>query len=240
MSASFLPWIPGHDALELQGQTSLHIDSKTLEFSSTAELRITNINTWHAVHGLLGLQKHQNGRTYLGAPHPQFIDVVNGVEYPMLWVDSITVTPAGDYYRNDDNPHILHWGTTHLHIRYSNDPLHYSRIKCRWTPKLEHEYVQVGTLFWKDQSKIGDAQYNTAPDFMALPTQKYSRRVMTADIQYQVAFYMNPKYPGCLPEWCDMAVKVGTDFGMDSKWSTAIYGGVMLAKMQMASANARM
>jgi len=97
MSVSFLPWIHGHDALELQGQSSLHIDSKSLEFSSTAELRITNINTWYAIHGLLGLQKHQNGRTYLGAPHPQFIDVVNGVEYPMLWGNSINVTPAGYY-----------------------------------------------------------------------------------------------------------------------------------------------
>jgi hypothetical protein len=31
---------------------------------------------------------------------------------------------------------------------------------------------------------------------------------MTADIQYSVAFYMNPMYPGCLPEWCDMATPI--------------------------------
>ena len=48
----------------------------------------------------------------------------------------------------------------------------------------------------------------TDADFMALPTQKYSRRVMTADIQYSVTFYMNPKFPGCLPEWCDMAAPI--------------------------------
>ena len=28
---------------------------------------------------------------------------------------------------------------------------------------------------------------------------------------YSVAFYMNPMYPGCLPEWCDMANPIPPD-----------------------------
>ena len=203
-----LQWVPGVEILEVQDASGLTIDTKNLTFSCTAKLSVASKDTWRAIHNLLGLRKHENERTYLGAPHPQFVDVIDGERIPMLWVDSLTATPAGDYYADSNNPQILHWNTTHLDVTYSNDSLHYSRIKCRWIPKLEQEYIQVGTLFWKDESKTGNAQYNTDADFMALPTQKYSRRVMTADIQYSVAFYMNPTFPGCLPEWCDMATPI--------------------------------
>lgn len=204
-------WVPGVEAVEMQNASGLTIDSKTLSFSSTAEIHIANHDTWRAVHGLLGLRQHANNRKYLGAPHPQFVDVMDGERIPMLWVDSVRVEPVGGYYANPEHPQMLHWDRTALHITYSNDPLHYSRIRCSWVPRLEQEYIQVGSLFWKDTSKTGNEQYNTDAEFAALPTQKYSRRVMTADIQYSVAFYMNPTHPGCLPEWCDMAVPVSRD-----------------------------
>ena len=78
-------------------------------------------------------------------------------------------------------------------------------VGLKYYTKVEQEYIQVGSLFWKDEAQTGTRQYNDDPKFLALPTQKYARRCMTADIQYSVAFYMNPMYPGCLPEWCDMA-----------------------------------
>jgi hypothetical protein len=137
----------------------------------------------------------------------------------MLWADSIDVEPLDDFYTDPDNPQVLNFKNVHLHVSYSNDSLHYSRLKCSWAPRLEQEYIQVGSLFWKDYSKEGASQYNTNADFIALPTQKYSRRVMTADIQYSVAFYMNPKYPGCLPEWCDMAVPLtGYEDNEEARW----------------------
>jgi len=201
-------WVPGVEAVEMQNASGLTIDSKNLSFTSTAEIHVAQQDTWRAIHGLLGLRRHANNRYYLGAPHPQFVDVIDGERIPMLWVDTVNVTPVGGYYANPAHPQILHWDKTALHITYSNDSFHYSRIKCSWVPKLEQEYIQVGSLFWKDESKTGIEQYNTSAEFMALPTQKYSRRVMTADIQYSVAFYMNPQFPGCLPEWCDMAAPI--------------------------------
>jgi len=112
----------------------------------------------------------------------------------------------GEYSPGDGgNPQTLHFRTCRIRVTYSNDSIHYSRLKCSWSPKLEQEYIQVGSLFWKDETQTGTRQYNDDPKFLALPTQKYARRCMTADIQYSVAFYMNPMYPGCLPEWCDMA-----------------------------------
>ena len=203
-----LQWVPGVEAVEIQKSTGLQIDSKTLSYTCKTEIHVAQPDTWRAIHGLLGLQKDEHDRHYLGAAHPQFVDEVNGEKIPMLWVDSINVTPVDDIYRDRDNPQILNWKTTALEVSYSNDPLHYSRIKCSWVPRLEQEYIQVGSLFWKDESKTGNDQYNTDAEFMALPTQKYSRRVMTADIQYFVAFYMNPQFPGCLPEWCDMAIPI--------------------------------
>ena len=205
-----LQWVPNVEILEIQDASGLTIDSKTLTFRCSAKLKIAQRDTWRGIHGLLGLRKHQNNRIYLGAPHPQFVDNTDGEEVPMLWVDTVTATPAGDYYRNPANPQVLHWGTTWLNVSYSNDPLHYSRIACRWEPKLEQEYIQVGSLFWIDESKnkYDPERYNPTADFMALPTQKYSRRVMTATIHYSVAFYMNPRFPGCLPEWCDMAAPI--------------------------------
>jgi hypothetical protein len=124
------------------------------------------------------------------------------------------LTPLDDHYRGIDgeyfpgdggNPQTLHFRICRIRVTYSNDSIHYSRLKCSWSPKLEQEYIQIGSLFWKDEAQMGTRQYNDDPKFLALPTQKYARRCMTADIQYSVAFYMNPMYPGCLPQWCDMA-----------------------------------
>jgi len=174
---------------------------------------------WKAINGLLGLQKDRYDRYYLGAPHPAFVERVGDKTIPMLWADSIDVEPLDDFYTDPDNPQVLNFKNVDLHVSYSNDSIHYSRIKCSWTPRLEQEYIQVGSLFWKDKSKTGINQYNTDADFLALPTQKYSRRVMTADIQYSVAFYMNPQYPGCLPEWCDMAVPLtGYENNEEAMW----------------------
>jgi len=226
-------WVPGVEAVEIQNASGLTIDSKSLAFTCTAEIHVDQKDMWRAVHGLLGLRKHANNRTYLGAPHPQFVDVIDGDRIPMLWVDSVRVEPVGQYYANPAHPQMLHWGRTALHVTYSNDPLHYSRVKSSWTPRLEQEYIQVGSLFWKDKSKTGSEQYNTSAEFMALPTQKYSRRVMTADIQYSVAFYMNPSHPGCLPEWCDMAVPVSPEEqGAAAAHPTSTQGKRILADMK--------
>jgi len=223
-----LQWIPGINATAAQQSSSLQIDAKTLSYTSSIEINIAQPDMWRAINGLLGLTNDpENNRYYLGAPHPQFTEtfpIYHGVEemhevvgyerVPMLWVDSVGVTLLDDHYFGTNgesflgdggNPQMLHAKTCRLHIQYSNDPLHYSRLKCSWSPKLEQEYIQVGTLFWKDESKVGLAQYNDHQDFLALPTQKYARRSMSAEIQYSIAFYMNPDYPGCLPEWCDMA-----------------------------------
>ena len=59
--------------------------------------------------------------------------------------------------------------------------------------------------------RVNLLQTNAKEEFVALPTRKYARRCMTADIQYSIAFYMNPMYPCCLPEWCDMAIPISED-----------------------------
>jgi hypothetical protein len=206
--------------------SGLQIDAKTLAYTCSTNINVAQVDMWRAINGLLGLTNEPGkNRYYLGAPHPLFVETIETREgediiierIPMLWADSIGVTLLDDHHKgvngevfpgDGGNPQILHFKTARLHVAYSNDPIHYSRIKCSWTPKLEQEYVQVGSLFWKDESKEGKDQYNDAAEFLALPTQKYARRSMTAEIQYSVAFYMNPTYPGCLPEWCDTAMPI--------------------------------
>ena len=225
-----LHWVPGVNAVEVQQSSGLTIDAKTLGYSCSTNINVAQTDMWKAINGLLGLTNEPGkNRYYLGAPHPLFTETIVSNEMvggemattveriPMLWADSITVTPLDDHYKGENgeifpgdggNPQMLHFKTARLHVCYSNDSIHYSRIKCSWTPKLEQEYVQVGSLFWKDESKEGAEQYNDSAEFLALPTQKYARRSMTAEIQYSVAFYMNPTYPGCLPEWCDTVMPI--------------------------------
>jgi hypothetical protein len=227
-----LHWIPDVNAVEVQQSSGLHIDAKSLSYSHSTDITVASEDLWKAINGLLGLNKDSDKhRYYLGAPHPLYTEQVeievpvpsgdrmkkSTVRVPMLWADSLTVTPLDDHYfgiegeeyeGDGGNPEMLHFRTCRLHVNYSNDPIHYSRIKCSWTPKLEQEYIQVGSLFWKDETKTGAAQYNDSAEFLALPTQKYARRSMTADIQYSIAFYMNPTFPGCLPQWCDMALPI--------------------------------
>jgi hypothetical protein len=223
-----LQWIPGVNATEAQQSSGLQIDAKTLHYSTYTDITIAGSDLWRAVNGLLGLTNDKTkNRYYLGAPHPIFTEVIQTREpagdgdvkitterIPMLWADSLHLTPLDDFYFGTDgeifpgdggNPQTVHFRTCKIRITYSNDSIHYSRLKCRYVPRLEQEYIQVGSLFWKDESKTEKDQYNDDPKFLALPTQKYARRCMTADIQYSIAFYMNPMYPGCLPEWCDMA-----------------------------------
>jgi len=111
-------WVPGVEAVEMQNASGLTIDSKNLSFTSTAEIHVAQPDTWRAIHGLLGLRRHANNRYYLGAPHPQFVDVIDGERIPMLWVDTVNVTPVGGYYANPAHPQILHWDKTALHITY--------------------------------------------------------------------------------------------------------------------------
>jgi len=223
-----LQWIPGVNAVEVQQASQLHIDAKTLGYTHSTDITVREEDLWKAINGLLGLnQDPEKHRYYLGAPHPLYterITTYNAItettkieRIPMLWADSVFVTPLDDHYKgvngevfpgDGGNPQLVHFRHCRLHVNYSNDSLHYSRIKCSWQPKLEQEYIQVGSLFWKDETKEDDEQYNDAPEFMALPTQKYARRSMTADILYSVAFFMNPTYPGCLPEWCDTAMPI--------------------------------
>jgi len=223
-----LQWIPGVNAVEVQQSSGLTIDAKTLNYTTFTEINVSQTDLWKAINGLLGLTNDPaKNRYYLGAPHPIFTEVIQEVtplpdggtkitteRIPMLWADHIHLTPLDDHYKGVDgeyfpgdggNPQTLHFRTCRIRVTYSNDSIHYSRLKCSWSPKLEQEYIQVGSLFWKDEAQTGTRQYNDDPKFLALPTQKYARRCMTADIQYSVAFYMNPMYPGCLPEWCDMA-----------------------------------
>ena len=223
-----LQWIPGVNAVEVQQSSGLTIDAKTLHYSTFTEIDVSQTDLWRAINGLLGLTNDkEKNRYYLGAPHPIFTEVIEEAtllpgggtqitteRIPMLWADTIHLTPLDDHYRGVDgeyfpgdggNPQTLHFRTCRIRVTYSNDSIHYSRLKCSWSPKLEQEYIQVGSLFWKDETKTGSEKYNDDPKFLALPTQKYARRCMTADIQYSVAFYMNPMYPGCLPQWCDMA-----------------------------------
>jgi hypothetical protein len=234
-----LQWIPGVNAVEVQKSSELQIDAKTLAYTSSTDINIAQADLWKAINGLLGLTndpaKH---RYYLGAAHPLFTETIEREEsdgdkiktiierIPMLWVDSIKVMPLDDHHKGQDgesfpgdggNPQMLHWKTCRLHVQYSNDPIHYSRLSCSWAPKLEQEYVQVGSLFWKDESKTGAAQYNDSAEFLALPTQKYARRCMTAEIQYSIAFYMNPTFPGCLPEWCDTAMPIPKNVSAEMK-----------------------
>jgi len=210
-----LQWIPGVNAVEVQQSSGLTIDAKTLNYSTFTEINVSQTDLWKAINGLLGLTNDkEKNRYYLGAPHPIFTEDSENGRIPMLWADHIHLTPLDDHYHGVDgeyfpgdggNPQTLHFRTCRIRVTYSNDSIHYSRLKCSWSPKLEQEYIQVGSLFWKDETETGIAQYNDDPKFLALPTQKYARRCMTADIQYSVAFYMNPMHPGCLPEWCDMA-----------------------------------
>ena len=248
-SSTLLPglqWVPGVNATEVQQSSGLTIDSKTLAYSCSTSLNVAQPDMWKAINGLLGLTNEPGkNRYYLGAPHPLFTETIETKEggitaierIPMLWADSITVTPLDDHYKgvpgevfpgDGGNPQMLHFKTARLHVCYSNDSIHYSRIKCSWTPKLEQEYVQVGSLFWKDESKTGTEQYNDSAEFLALPTQKYARRSMTAEIQYSVAFYMNPTYPGCLPEWCDTAMPIpaGASSGKKEEEERKILGAI--------------
>ncbi|MCL2004617.1 MAG: hypothetical protein FWG73_00475 [Planctomycetaceae bacterium] len=88
-------------------------------------------------------------RDYLGAPHSLFTEIIETTtpdstvveRIPMFWADSISVTPFDDHYRgvngkvflgDDGNPQMLHFKTARLHVYYSNDSIHYSRIKCSW------------------------------------------------------------------------------------------------------------
>ena len=223
-----LQWVPGVNAVEVQQASQLSINAQDLSYSHSTDITIAEADMWKAINGLLGLNNDPaNNRYYLGAPHPLYTerivtyDPINQItiveRIPMLWVDSLTVTPMDDHYwgvngevfpGDGGNPQLVHFRTCRLRVNYSNDPIHYSRLKCSWQPKLEQEYVQVGQLLWKDESKSGNAQYDDSPEFMALPTQKYARRSMTADIQYSVHFFMNPTSPGCLPEWCDTAFPI--------------------------------
>ena len=190
-----LQWIPGVNAVEVQQSSGLQIDAKTLSYTCSTNINVAQPDMWRAINGLLGLTNEPGkNRYYLGAPHPLFMETIvtpiigGGTEIervPMLWADSIGVTPLDDHHRgingeifpgDGGNPQMLHFRTVRLHVGYSNDSIHYSRIKCSWTPKLEQEYVQVGSLFWKDESKEGNAQYNDSAEFLALPTQKYARR----------------------------------------------------------------
>jgi hypothetical protein len=231
-----LQWIPGVNAVEVQQSSGLTIDSKTLLYTANTEIDIAQPDLWKAINGLLGLSNDaEKNRYYLGAPHPLFTETAdytddNGHRFieriPMLWADHIHVTPLDDHYTgingeifpgDGGNPQTLHFRNCRLRVTYSNDSIHYSRLKCNWTPKLEQEYIQVGSLFWKDETQTGNAKYNDDPKFLALPTQKYARRCMTADIQYSVTFYMNPMYPGCLPEWCDMANPIPKNAAADKK-----------------------
>ena len=201
-----LQWIPGVNAVEVQQSSGLTIDAKTLNYSTFTEIDVAQTDLWKAINGLLGLTNDkEKNRYYLGAPHPIFTEAIEEVtplpgggtqitteRIPMLWADTIHLTPLDDHYKGVDgecfpgdggNPQTLHFRTCRIRVTYSNDSIHYSRLKCSWSPKLEQEYIQVGSLFWKDEAKTGVAQYNDDPKFLALPTQKYARRCMTADIQ---------------------------------------------------------
>jgi len=217
-----LQWVPGINAVSIQKTSGLHIDAKTLHYNTYVDIRVSQADQWRVINGLLGLTHDAaNNRYYLGAPHPLFTDTVKiggDIErVPMLWVDSIHLTPLDDHYKgfngevfwgDGGNQQMLHYKNCILRVNYSNDPFHYSRLKCNWVPKLEQEYIQVGQLFWKDEAAVGADQYNDSDEFVALPTQKYARRCMTAEISYSIAFFMNPTNPGCLPEWCDTAMPI--------------------------------
>ena len=64
-----------------------------------------------AINGLLGLTNDkEKNRYYLGAPHPIFTEVIETREgdtitterIPMLWTDTIHLTPLDDHYKGVD------------------------------------------------------------------------------------------------------------------------------------------
>ena len=163
-----LQWIPGVNAVEIQQSSGLTIDAKTLNYSTFTEIDISQTDLWRAINGLLGLTSDPaKNRYYLGAPHPIFTEIIETSEsasgegtettterIPMLWADTIHLTPLDDHYKGVDgeyfpgdggNPQTLHFRNCRIRVTYSNDSIHYSRIKCSWTPKLEQEYTLNGT-----------------------------------------------------------------------------------------------
>ena len=142
-----LAWIPGVNAREVQQASQLSIDSKTLGYSHSTDITIHEEDLWKAINGLLGLnQDPEKHRYYLGAPHPLYTERIvthtqlpsGGIEtkierIPMLWADSITMTPLDDHYKgingevfpgDGGNPQLLHFRECRLRVNYSNDSLH--------------------------------------------------------------------------------------------------------------------
>jgi len=141
-----LQWVPGVNAVEIQQSSGLQIDAKTLSYSSSTNIDVAQPDMWRAINGLLGLTNEPDkNRYYLGAPHPLFTETIvtnefNGSEsptiierIPMLWADSILVTPLDDHYRgmngeifpgDGGNPQMLHFKNVRLHVTYSNDSIH--------------------------------------------------------------------------------------------------------------------
>ena len=103
-----LHWVPGINAVEVQQSSGLTIDAKTLGYSCSTNINVAQADMWHAINGLLGLtDEPDKNHYYLGAPHPLFTEIIETTtpdstvveRIPMLWADSITVTPLDDHYR---------------------------------------------------------------------------------------------------------------------------------------------
>jgi len=102
-----LQWVPGVNATEVQQASGLSIDAKTLNYSCSTNINVLQPDMWRAINGLLGLTNEPGkNRYYLGAPHPLFTEIIetkgpgNTVtteRVPMLWADSIIVTPLDDH-----------------------------------------------------------------------------------------------------------------------------------------------
>ena len=102
------------------------LTAKTLNYTTFTEINVSQTDLWKAINGLLGLTNDPaTNRYYLGAPHPVFTEGSETERIPMLWADSIHMTPLDDHYcgangeyspGDGGNPQTLHFRTCRIRV----------------------------------------------------------------------------------------------------------------------------